>query len=259
MSQIFTKKEPEKNLLISLHDHAGRSSSSGRITVRHQGGGEKKQYRIIDFGQQKINVPGKVIAVEYDPYRTAYIILVEYKDGQKCYVLAAKDMKVGDEIMCADITEIKNGNRTKLKNIPIGKQIFNIEVEAGCGGKMVRGAGAAATVIAQEAPYTHVEMPSKETRKISQECFATIGIASNEKHGFENLGKAGRMRHKGVRPRVRGTVMNPVDHPHGGGNGKTTTGLKYPKTPWGKPARGVRTRKRRNTNKFIINRRKKTN
>jgi len=255
-ANIFTKKEPEKRLLLVLKEHAGRNSS-GRISVRHQGGGVKRFYRIIDFGQEKINLLGKVVAIEYDPYRTSYIILVEYKDGQKRYILAPKGVKVGDEIICADNAELRPGNRTKLKNIPIGTEVFNIEIEPGKGGKLMRSAGTAAKVIAQEPPFVHLALPSGESRKIPQECFATLGVVSNEKHTFEILGKAGRKRLMGVRPSVRGTAMIPVAHPHGGGNGKTTTGLRYPKTPWGKPARGVRTRKRVWTDKFILKRRKR--
>jgi large subunit ribosomal protein L2 len=256
MNQILSKKEPEKKLLLVLKEHAGRSSS-GRISVRHQGGGEKRFYRIIDFGQEKINQPGKVLAIEYDPYRTSFIMLVEYKDAQKRYVLAPKGIEVGQEIICSDSADLKIGNRMKLKNIPIGTEIFNVEIEPGRGGKLMRGAGTAAKVIAQETPFCHLALPSGETRKIPQECFATIGIGSNEKHTFRILGKAGVSRHMGIRPSVRGTAMIPASHPHGGGNGKTTTGLKYPKTPWGKPARGVRTRTRFWTNKFILNRRKR--
>jgi large subunit ribosomal protein L2 len=254
--KLFTKKDPEKKLCLVLKEHAGRSSS-GRISVRHQGGGEKKFYRLVDFGQEKINIPGKVISVEYDPNRTSFILLIEYQGGQKGYVLSPKGMKVGDEIICAEAAELKVGNRMKLKNIPIGSEVFNIEVEVGRGGRLARGAGSSAKVIAQEPPFVHLQMPSGESRKIPQECFATMGTVSNEKHIFEILGKAGRMRHKGVRPRVRGTAMIPASHPHGGGNGKTTTGMKYPKTPWGKPARGVKTRRRFWTNKFILKRRPK--
>jgi len=254
MKQVFTKKEPEKKLLISLKQNAGRSSS-GRVSVRHQGGGVKRLYRIVDFGQEKINLPGKVVAIEYDPYRTSYIILVEYKDGDKRYVLSPKGTKIGDEIICSETAELKSGNRTKLKNIPIGTEVFNIEMEPGRGGKLIRCAGATAKVLAQEPPFTNLAMPSGESRKIPQECFATLGVVSNEKHIYEILGKAGRSRKKGIRPSVRGTAMIPAAHPHGGGNGKTSTGMKYPKTPWGKPARGVRTRKRFWTDRFILKRR----
>jgi large subunit ribosomal protein L2 len=256
MNQLITKKEPEKNLLMSLKEHAGRSSS-GRISVRHQGGGVKRFYRIIDFGQEKINQLGKVLTIEYDPYRTSLIILVEYQGGQKGYLLAPKGVQIGQEIICSENAELKIGNRTKLKNMSIGMEVFNIEIEPGRGGKMIRGAGGAAKVVAQEAPFCHLQMPSGEVRKVPQECFATLGVVSNEKHMFEILGKAGRSRHKGIRPSVRGTAMIPASHPHGGGNGKTTTGLRFAKTPWGKPARGVRTRTRVWTNKFIIRRRKR--
>jgi large subunit ribosomal protein L2 len=256
-SDTFTKKEPEKRLIMVLKEHAGRSTSSGRITTRHQGGGVKRFYRIVDFGQQKINLLGKVVAIEYDPYRTSYIILVEYSDGEKRYVLAPKGVKVGDEIICSATAELKSGNRTQLKRIPIGMEVYNVEIEPGRGGKMMRGAGTSAKVMAQEPPYVHLEMPSGETRKISQECFATLGMVSNEKHIFESYKTAGKSRRKGIRPKVRGGAMIPVAHPHGGGNGKTPIGLTHPKTPWGKPARGVRTRTRFWTNKFILTRQKR--
>jgi large subunit ribosomal protein L2 len=251
---FLTKKEPEKRLLLVFKKKAGRQVS-GRITIRHRGGGVKRLYRFLDFGQEKLGMPGKVIALEYDPYRTAFIALVEYQGGERRYVLAAKDLKVGDEIICAEKTEVKIGNRMKLKNIPVGTQVFNIEIEAGKGGKLVRGAGTAAKVIAQEEKFTHLEMPSKEIRKIFSESFATIGQVSHPEKRFEIIGKAGRRRLKGWRPTVRGTAMNPPDHPHGGGGGKTPIGLKYPKTPWGKPARGVKTRKKKWTDKYIIKRR----
>ena len=256
MNAAFTKKKPEKRLLVFLKKNGGRSSS-GRITVRHQGGGVKRLYRLINFGQEKLNVPGKVIAIEYDPNRTAHIALVEYEGGDKRYILKPKDVQVGDAIVCADIAPIKAGNRLKLKNIPIGTEIHNIEFEPGRGGKMVRGAGGAATVVAQEGKFTHLEMPSGEVRKIYDECFASVGRVSNETHAFENVRKAGIMRLRGIRPTVRGTVMNPVDHPHGGGNGKTMIGMRAPKTPWGKPARGVKTRSAKWSDKMIIKRRTK--
>lgn len=254
---ILSKKEPEKRLLLSLKKKAGRSFS-GRITVRHRGGGAKKLYRIVDFGQDKLGISAKVVALEYDPYRTGYIVLVEYQDGEKRYILAPKDLKPGDEIICAEGTEVKIGNRMKLKNIPLGTPVYNIELEPGKGGKIVRSAGAFAKVLAQEPPYAHLEMPSGEIRKILQECFASIGQVSRSEKRFEKIGKAGRKRLKGWRPTVRGSAMNPVDHPHGGGEGKTPIGLKHPKTPWGKPARGVRTRKKKKwTDKYIIQRRYK--
>jgi len=254
VKKLLTKKEPEKRLLLALKRRAGRGVS-GRITVRHRGGGVKRLYRIIDFGQEKLGIPGKIIALEYDPYRTGFLALVEYQDGQKRYILAPKDLKVGDKIICAEKTEIQIGNRTKLENIPVGTQVYNIELEPGKGGKMVRGAGTSAKVLAQEALFTHLEMPSGEIRKVSQKCFASIGQISHPEKRFEIIGKAGRRRLKGWRPTVRGTAMNPPDHPHGGGEGKTPIGLKYPKTPWGKPARGVKTRKKKWTDKLIIKRR----
>lgn len=253
---LLTKKEPEKRLLLRLQEKAGRGNL-GRITVRHQGGGAKRLYRIIDFGQVKIDIKGKVIALEYDPFRTSFIALVQYDDGDKRYVIAPQGLKVGDEVICQESAQLKIGNRMKLKNIQVGTQVYNIEIDPGRGGKLVKSAGASARVLANEGKYTQLEMPSTEVRKVLQECFASIGTVSNAEHKYMKLGKAGRMRHKGIRPTVRGTAMNPVDHPHGGGEGKTPIGLKYPKTPWGKIARGVHTRKRVRTDKFIIQRRRK--
>lgn len=253
---LITKKEPEKNLLLSLNRHAGRGTS-GRITVRHKGGGAKRLYRIIDFGEEKINIPGKVIALEYDPNRTSIICLVEYEGSDKRYVLCPKDLKVGDSIICAEKAEIKTGNRLKLKNIPVGTQVYNIELEPDRGGKLIRGAGTTAAVLAQEGKYTHLAMPSGEVRKINNECFASIGQVSFPEHKFIEIGKAGRSRHMGIRPTVRGVAMNPPDHPHGGGEGRSPIGMPYPKTPWGKHALGVKTRKNKWTNKLIIQRRSK--
>lgn len=254
---LLTKKEPEKKLLIYIKKKAGRSTQTGQITVRHRGGGVKRLYRILDFGQEKIKIPGKVLALEYDPNRTAYLALVQYQDGEKRYVLAANGLKVGDEIICDEKTEIKIGNRTRLKEIPIGTQVYNIELIPGRGGRLVRSAGTAAKVLGQEGKYTILEMPSKEIRRVFSDCFATIGQVSNPEHIFEEIGKAGRKRLKGWRPTVRGKAMRPVEHPHGGGKGKATIGMPYPKTPWGKPARGVKTRKKKKwTEKMIIKRRK---
>jgi len=254
--KILTKKEPEKKLLMALKQRAGRARS-GRITVRHRGGGVKKMYRIVDFGQEKIDVPAKVIALEYDPYRTAFLALLEYQDKEKRYRLAPNGIKVGDEIICAERAEIKIGNRMKVKNIPIGTLIFNIELFPSKGGKIIRSAGTAAKVLAQEGQYTNLEMPSGEIRRVFQDCYATIGTVSHGEWRYEIIGKAGRVRLKGRRPVVRGTAMNPCDHPHGGGEGRTPIGLKHPKTPWGKPALGVKTRKKKWTDKYIIQRRKK--
>jgi len=255
-NKLLTKKEPEKKLLLALKKKAGRNFS-GRITVRHRGGGVKRLYRIVDFGQEKLGIGGKVIAFEYDPNRTSFLALVEYQDGEKRYLISSHNLKVGDEILCAEKAEIKFGNRMKLKNIPVGTQIFNIELEPGKGGKIAKGAGTSAKVISNEDGFSHLEMPSGEIRKIPWECFATIGQVSRPEKRFEKIGKAGRRRLKGWRPTVRGTAMNPPDHPHGGGGGgKAPIGMSHPKTPWGKPARGVRTRRKKWTNKLIIKRRK---
>jgi len=253
--KILTKKKPEKRLLLPLKKTGGRNVS-GKITVRHRGGGAKRMYRIVDFGQEKLGVRGKIIALEYDPNRTAFIALVEYQDGEKRYILAADGMKVGDEIICGEKTEVKLGSRMKLKYIPIGTEVYNIELEPGRGGRLVRSAGTSAKVVAQEGKYTLLEMPSKEIRKILSECFASIGHVSHPEHRFEELGKAGKKRLRGWRPTVRGSAMNPCDHPHGGGEGRAPIGLKHPKTPWGKPALGVKTRKKKWTDKLIIKKRK---
>lgn len=251
-----TQKKPEKSLLLPLKKRAGRNNM-GRITVRHKGGGAKRLYRIIDFGQEKIDTPAKVVSIEYDPNRTSYIALLEYPDGKRRYRLSPHGLKPGDEVIISEAAPLKIGNRMRLGNIPVGTQVYNIELEPDRGGKLVRGAGASATVLAQEGKYTHLKMPSGEIRKVSQKCFASIGQVSNISHRFENIGKAGRNRLKGKRPTVRGTAMNPRDHPHGGGEGRAPIGLPHPKTPWGKPALGVKTRKKKKwTNKYIVKRRK---
>jgi len=254
--KILTKKKPEKRLLVSLKARAGRGSS-GRITVRHKGGGVKRLYRMVDFGQEKIDIPAKVVALEYDPYRTAFLALLEYNDGKKRYRLAPSDIKIGEEIICSEKAEIKTGNRMKVKNIPVGTMVYNIELVPGEGGKIVRSAGAAAKVLAHEGRYTNLEMPSGEIRMVFQKCYATVGAVSHPEWRYQIVGKAGRSRLKGKRPTVRGTAMVPADHPHGGGEGRSPIGLKYPKTPWGKHALGVKTRKKKWTDKYIIKRRKK--
>jgi len=254
--KLLTKKRPEKRLLVSLKKQAGRSSS-GRISVRHQGGGVKRLYRMVDFGQEKIDIPAKVIALEYDPYRTAFLALLEYNDGEKRYRIAPLGLKIGDKIICSEKTEIKTGNRLKLKNIPVGTMVYNIELEPGRGGKIVRAAGGAAKILAQEEKYTNLEIPSTEIRKVLRESYATIGTVSHPERRYAIAGKAGISRLKGKRPAVRGSAMNPVDHPHGGGEGRSPIGLKYPKTPWGKHALGIKTRKKKWTDKYIIKRRKK--
>jgi len=247
----------EKRLLLTLKSRAGRGKS-GRITVRHKGGGVKKRYRITDFGQRKIDIPAKVLALEYDPYRTAFLMLLEYEDGEKRYRIAPDKIKVGDTVICSERTEIKTGNRMKVSNIPVGTLIYNIELAPGEGGKMVRAAGGTAKVLANEGKYTNLEMPSGEVRRVFQKCFATIGMVSHPEWRYTNLRKAGTKRLMGIRPRVRGSAMNPVDHPHGGGEGRSGIGMKHPKTPWGKPALGVRTRRKKKwTKKLIIKRREK--
>lgn len=254
----LSNKRPEKKLLKYVRRSVGRSLQTGRITVRHKGGGVKKLYRIIEFAQTKIDSPAKVIALEYDPNRTAFIALIEYKDTSRQYIIAPQDLKVNDEVIFAEKTALTPGNRLKLKNIPVGTSVYNIELESGKGGKMARSAGSAAQVLAQEEGYVNLKMPSGEVRMVSGECFASIGMVSNPENRFYTIGKAGKSRHKGRRPHVRGSAMNPVDHPHGGGEGRQPIGLKHPKTPWGKPALGVKTRNRKKwTNKFIISRRKK--
>jgi len=253
---ILTKKRPEKKLVRPLKKTGGRGRD-GKITVRFRGGGAKRLYRIIDFGEEKMDIPAKVKALEYDPNRTAFIALLEYEDGEKRYQIAPHGLKVGDEIICKEKAEIKIGNRMKLENIPPGTLVYNVELEPKRGGKLVRAAGTSAKVLGMEGDYVHLEMPSGEIRKIHKECFASIGMVSRPEKKYVKLGKAGRKRHKGRRPHVRGSAMNPVDHPHGGGEGKAPIGLKHPKTPWGKPALGVKTRKRHWTDKYIIQRRKK--
>jgi large subunit ribosomal protein L2 len=255
-TKLLTKKEPEKKLLVEIKEKAGRNFS-GKITVRHRGGRVKRMYRKVDFDQEKLGIKGKVVALEYDPNRTAFLALVEYEDGDKRYLLAPDGIEIGAEIICKEDAEIKIGNRLKLKNIPIGTEVFNVELIPGKGGKIVRSAGTCAKVVGQEGKYTHLELPSKEIRKVFSECFATIGRVSNPEHKYEEIGKAGRRRLKGWRPQVRGKAMRPVDHPHGGGSGgKAPIGLPFPKTPWGKPARGVATRKKKWTDQLIIKRRK---
>lgn len=253
--EIITKKEPERALTLPLKKTGGRGFK-GRICVRFRGGGAKRRYRILNWGQEKVNVPGKVISIEYDPNRTAFICLVQYEDNTKGYLLAPQGIKVGDEILCEPKAPIKIGNRLKLKYIPVGTPVFNIELLPGKGGKLVRSAGSQAIVLGQEEKYTILRMPSKEIRKVFNECFATVGQVSHPEHEEEILGKAGRKRWKGRKPRVRGSAMAPPDHPHGGGEGKQPIGLPFPKTAWGKKAFGVKTRPKKWTDKLIIKRRK---
>lgn len=253
---VLTKKRPEKGLTKALRKKGGRNRQ-GRITVRHRGGGAKRRYRIIEFAQKKLDMPAKVIAIEYDPNRTCNIALLEYEDKEKKYIIAPDGINVGEEIVFAKQCDLKVGNRMPLKNIPVGTIVHNIELMPGHGGKIARSAGSGAQVMAHEGKYTNLKMPSTEIRKVPTECFASVGQIGNQEHRFHQLGKAGASRRRGIRPTVRGSAMNPVDHPHGGGEGKAPIGLKHPKTPWGKPALGVKTRRKKWTNKLIIQRRKK--
>jgi len=252
----ITKTEPEKSLLVPLKKHSGRNFQ-GRITVRHRGGGHKRMYRIIDFKRDKIGVPGKVVSIEYDPNRSARIALVQYVDGEKRYIIAPLGLKVGDTIMSGPDAEIKVGNALPLANIPVGTFIHNIELYPGRGGQLVRAAGTAAQLLAKEGDYAHIRLPSGEIRLINLKCMATIGQVGNVDHANIKLGKAGRKRWLGWRPTVRGSAMCPRDHPHGGGEGRAPIGLPYPKTPWGKHALGKKTRRRKDTDKWIIKRRHK--
>jgi len=254
----LTKKGPEKSLLKYVRRNVGRSSSTGRITTRHKGGGVKRLYRVIEFSQTKQNSPAKVIALEYDPNRTAFIALLEYVDKKKQYIVAPQGLKVGQDIIFSETAPLTPGNRIKLKNVPVGTSVYNVELEPGKGGKIVRSAGSSAQLLAHDGDHVNLKMPSTEIRRFLGECFASIGAVSNPENRFYRIGKAGKSRMKGRRPHVRGSAMNPVDHPHGGGEGRQPIGLKYPKTPWGKHALGVKTRNRKKwSTKLIISRRKK--
>ena len=252
----ITKGKPEKSLLLPLKKRAGRNSQ-GRITVRHRGGGAKRRLRLLDFKRDKVGVPGRVAAIEYDPNRSAYIALIYYADGEKRYILAPSGLSVGDTIMSGSDAEVKPGNSLPLKLIPSGSQIHNIELERGKGGQLVRSAGTAAQLMVKEGEYALVRLPSSEIRRIRSECLATIGQVGNIDHRSIKLGKAGRKRWLGWRPTVRGSAMSPRDHPHGGGEGRSPIGMPGPKTPWGKPALGYRTRKPKASDKMIVKRRGK--
>src|SRR3989338_5441990 len=255
---LLTRKKAEKSLLKYVRRSAGRSKASGRITVRHKGGGVKKLYRIIEFSQTRMESPAKVIALEYDPNRTAFIALIEYSDKTKQYIIAPQGLKIDDSVVFSENGPLAPGNRIKLKNISVGTNVYNIELEPGRGGILVRSAGNGAQVLAQEHGFTNLKMPSTEVRRVKGECFASIGMVSNPENRYYRIGKAGKSRLKGRRPHVRGSAMNPVDHPHGAGEGRQPIGLKHPKTPWGRPALGVKTRnKKKWTNKYIIQRRKR--
>ena len=252
----ITKKTPEKSLLAKKKKNAGRNSY-GRITVRHQGGGNRQKYRIIDFKRKKDDMPATVIGIEYDPNRTSNIALIKYEDGTLNYILAPLGLKDGDKVISGAKSDIRIGNCLPIENIPVGTLIHNIELNPGQGGKLVRTAGGEAQLMAKEGKYAHVRLPSGEMRLVLAKCRATIGTIGNTDHGNIKLGKAGRKRHMGIRPTVRGSVMNPVDHPHGGGEGRAPVGHAGPMTPWGKPALGYKTRnKKKLSNKFIVKRRK---
>jgi len=252
----ITKDKPEKSLLVTLKKKSGRNNQ-GRITVRHRGGGSKRKLRLIDFKRDKLGVPGRVAAIEYDPNRSARIALIFYADGDKRYILAPQGLGVGLTIMAGEGAEIRPGNALPLKLLPNGTQIHNIELNRGKGGQLVRSAGASAQLMAKEGEYALVRLPSGEMRRIRAECMATIGQIGNVDHQNINLGKAGRKRLMGWRPTVRGSAMSPRDHPHGGGEGRSPIGMPGPKTPWGKPALGYKTRKRKPSDKFIVKRRGK--
>lgn len=252
----ITKKTPEKSLLAKKKEKAGRNCY-GRITVRHQGGGNRQKYRIVDFKRKKDNIEAEVLGIEYDPNRSANIALIQYEDGEKAYILAPQGLTDGDKVISGESVDIKTGNCMPINSIPVGTLIHNIELNPGQGGKLVRTAGQSAQLMAKEGKYAHVRLPSGEMRLVLAKCRATIGVIGNADHENVKIGKAGRKRHMGWRPEVRGSVMNPVDHPHGGGEGRAPVGHAGPMTPWGKPALGYKTRnKKKQSNKFIVKRRK---
>ena len=250
----ITKSTPEKSLLSSLKKNAGRNNQ-GKITVRHHGGGSRRKYRIIDFKRNKDGIPAKVVGIEYDPNRTANIALICYADGEKAYILAPEGLKEGMKIMNGADAEVRIGNCLPLSEIPVGAQVHNIELYPGKGGQLVRSAGNSAQLMAKEGKYATLRFPSGEMRMVPIICRASIGVIGNGDHNLINYGKAGRVRHMGIRPTVRGSVMNPNDHPHGGGEGKTSIGRPGPCTPWGKPALGLKTRKKKHSDKLIVRRR----
>lgn len=250
----ITKEKPERSLIVIKKEHAGRNMY-GRVTVRHRGGGHKRYIRIVDYKRDKRNIPAEVKAIEYDPNRTARLALLSYADGEKSYIIAPIGMKVGDMVMAGPNAEIRTGNSLPIANIPVGTQVHNIELNEGRGGQLARSAGTSAQLLSKEGEYAQVRMPSGEVRLIRRTCYATIGQVGNLDHGNVKLGKAGRKRHMGIRPTVRGTAMSPRDHPHGGGEGRQPTGMPGPKSPWGKPTRGYRTRRNKRTDRFIVRRR----
>lgn len=252
----ITDKAPERSLLVSRRGHGGRNAQ-GRITVRHRGGGNRRAIRLVDFQRKKHGIPARVAAIEYDPNRTARLALLYYVDGEKRYIVAPLGVKVGDMVMAGPTAEVRPGNNMPIANIPVGTLIHNVEIKDGKGGQLVRSAGSAAQLLAKEGDYAQVRMPSGEVRLIRQTCYATIGQVGNLEHSNIKLGKAGRKRHMGIRPTVRGSAMSPRDHPHGGGEGRQPIGMPGPKSPWGKPTLGYRTRRNKKTDQYIVRRRGK--
>ena len=254
VNEVLTTSTPEKSLLVTIKKNSGRNNQ-GKITVRHQGGGVKRKYRIIDFKRNKLNVPGTVASIEYDPNRTANIALINYADGEKRYIIAPKGLEVGATIESGENADIKVGNALPIMSIPVGTMIHNIELRPGKGGELARSAGSSAQILGREGNYVMIRLSSGEQRKVLGTCYATVGVVGNEDASLVKIGKAGRKRHMGIRPTVRGSVMNPNDHPHGGGEGRAPIGRKAPMTPWGKPALGLKTRKKKQSDKFIVRRR----
>jgi large subunit ribosomal protein L2 len=252
----ITKSKPERSLVIPLRKSGGRNSY-GRVTVRHRGGGNRRLIRVVDFKREKYGIPARVAAIEYDPNRTARLALLFYADGEKRYIIAPLDLRVGDTVISGPQAEVRPGNNLPIANIPVGTLVHNVELKEGRGGQLVRAAGGAAQLLAKEGDYAQIRMPSGEVRLVRQNCYATIGQVGNLEHSNIKLGKAGRKRHLGIRPTVRGTAMSPRDHPHGGGEGRQPIGMPSPKSPWGKPTLGYKTRRNKKTDKYIVRRRGK--
>jgi large subunit ribosomal protein L2 len=253
----ITKSSPERSLIVKRSEHAGRDTH-GRISVRHRGGGHRQHIRIVDFKRNKHGIPARVAAIEYDPNRTARLALLFYVDGEKRYIVAPLDLRVGDTVMSGPTAEVRPGNHLPISSIPVGTLVHNLELQEGRGGQLVRSAGTAAQLMAKEGDYAQIRMPSGEVRLIRQTCYATVGQVGNLDHSNIKLGKAGRKRHLGIRPTVRGTAMSPRDHPHGGGEGRQPIGMPGPKTPWGKPTGGYKTRRNKKSDQYIVRRRGKT-
>jgi large subunit ribosomal protein L2 len=251
---VLTKKRPEKQLTVAKRRNNGRNNQ-GRITVRHHGGGHKRKLRLIDFKREKVNVPARVATIEYDPNRSAFIALLHYIDGVKSYILCPVDLKIGDMLIASETADVRAGNHLPLKSIPLGTAIHNIEIKRGKGGQLIRSAGSAGQLMAKEGPYVQIRLPSGEVREVSRECWATIGQVGNIEYENISIGKAGRTRWRGIRPTVRGVAQNPVDHPHGGGEGRAGQGNPHPVSPWGWKTKGFKTRKNRRTDKWIVRRR----